>query len=203
MDDDTDRSVYCRTCRRALSVFTGPHGHTELVHAVETRGGQVDHRPDPIPLARLADPIIECDFCSGPATVVYQFPDQETHIDPVTRRVVGWADYQRRHHAARTRRTETTSGITNVWGARWTACHGCATYIDSGDLWGLITRVTGSLPDRLTRGRRLAQVRGRLHGLYQGLFATGPQRRGRITAEHPRGVWDPAVDPPDHQGGSR
>lgn len=181
MDSDTDPSVYCRTCRRALGVFTGPHGQI-LLHAAETRGEQVDHRPDPIRLVELAAPIIACDFCSGAAAVLYQVADQETHIDPVTRRVVGLGDYQQRHHAARTLRTETTPGITNVWGTRWTACEACAQHIDNEDLYGLITRVTESMPAKYTRGRRLPQVRGLLHQLYSGLFEAGPPRRQPLPA---------------------
>ena len=177
MEPGTDPSVYCRTCRRALSVFSSPNGPAKLMHAVETRGQQVDHRPDPVPLALLADPIVECDFCSGHAAVVYQLTDQETRFDPVTRRVVGRGDYQRRHQAARTLRTETSPGITNVWGSRWTACRGCAEHIDNGDLSGLITRVTTSMPAKYTRGRRLPQMRGLLYGLYSGLFEGVPPHR--------------------------
>jgi hypothetical protein len=200
MEPDTDHSVYCRTCRRALSVYTGPHGQVKLLHAVETRGQQVDHRPDPVPLSEMTDPIIECDFCGGTATVVYLVADQETRIDPTTRRVVGWGDYQRRHHAARTRRTETTPGITNVWGTRWTACPDCAAHVDAGDLYGLITRATESMPRKYTRGKRLPHMRGLLHNFYSGLFDNRPLRRGQITPEHPLGLWDdqPTTAPQHH-----
>lgn len=204
MEPETDPSVYCATCRRALSVYTGPHGQVKLLHAVETRGQQVDHRPDPIPLSELADPIIECDFCGGTAAVVYLVPDQETRIDPTVRRVVGWGDYQRRHHAARTRRTETAPGITNVWGTRWTACPGCAARVDAGDLYGLITRATDSMPRKYTRGKRLPHMRGLLHNFYSGLFEGRPLRRGQISSEHPLGLWDdPPAGGPEHRGHDR
>lgn len=198
---EPDPSVYCRTCRRALSVYTGPHGQVKLLHAVETRGQQVDHAPDPIPLSELADPIIECDFCGGRAAVVYLVPDQETRIDPIVRRVVGLGDYQRRHHAARTRRTETTPGITTAWGTRWTACDGCAACVDAGDLYGLITRAAESMPRKYTRGKRLPHVRGLLHKFYSGLFEGRPLRRGQITPEHPLGLWDDtSTEAPEHPG---
>lgn len=204
MEPETDHSVYCRTCRRALSVYTGPHGQVKLLHAVETRGQQVDHGPDPIPLSELAAPIIECDFCGGQATVVYLVADQETRIDPTIRRVVGWRDYQRRHHAARTRRTKTTPGITNVWGTRWTACDGCAEHVDKGDLYGLITRATESMPRKYTRGNRLPHMRGLLHNFYGGLFEGRPLRRAAITPEHPLGLWDdPPTGAPEHRGHDR
>lgn len=199
MEPESDPSVYCSTCRRALSVYTGPHGQVKLLHAVETRGMQVDHRPEPIPLSELADPIIECDFCGGRAAVVYLVPDQETRIDPTIRRVVGLGDYQRRHHAARTRRTETTPGITTAWGTRWTACDGCAPRVDAGDLYGLITRATESMPRKYTRGKRLPQVRGLLHHFYSGLFEGRPLRRGAITPEHPLGLWDDQPTTAPHQ----
>lgn len=206
MDHIVDRSPYCRTCRRALNLYTPPdaqEGPVMLLHAIEARGDVVDHRPDPVPLCELADPIIDCDFCSGQATRVYLFPDLETHVDQVTRRYVRRADYQLRHRAARTVRTETTPGITNRWGRRWTSCDDCAAYVDAGDKWGLITRVVEAMPRNRTRGKRMQQMRGRLEGFYSGLFATGPQRRGRITPQHPHGIWDNDASTDTAEGDSR
>jgi hypothetical protein len=188
--------MYCRRCRRAVNTRTGPSGVT-YVHAVEVRGETVDHRPDPAPVTEISDPLIECDFCSAPdAAWIYRCADQRTDVRRVTARVVDAADYQARHHAARTRRTETEHGITQAWGERWSACAGCAELIEARDLYGLIGRVVEAMPAKLTRGNRLVRVRGHLHDTYTAVFDTLAPGRGRIEPGHPLGVW-PA--PPDTQ----
>ncbi|GAA4474556.1 hypothetical protein [Phytohabitans houttuyneae] len=189
---------FCRTCRRALT----PHLHKGRLayrHAVELRGGTVDHRALPVPVAEIDDPVFECDFCSAPDTRwVYRADDQLTHLRQVTTRVLDAGDYRDRHHAARARRTDTEPALTAAWGERWAACEPCAVLIEDRDLYGLIGRVVTGLPTRHIRGRRLVRVRGELHGIYSHLFATLTPGRGRITAEHPLGVWDtdPGQAPP-------
>jgi hypothetical protein len=184
--------VYCRRCRRALTTRTGPGGGVTFLHAVELRGETVEHRPEPVPVTEISDPLIECDFCSAPDAVwIYRQNAAElrTEVRTVTARVVDARDYQHRHHAARTRRTETEPALTQAWGERWSACAGCAEAIEARDVYGLIWRVVEALPAKLTRGNRLVRVRGELYGTYTAVFATLAPGRGRIEPGHPLGVW--------------
>lgn len=195
MDDDIEAIYYCRTCRRALNRLTSS-GIVRWVHATELRGEQVDHPAAPVRLTDLADPLIECDFCShGTPTTVYLCADRHTHVDRVTKRVVGLSDYRRRHHAARTRRVETEPGITQAWGQRWSACDQCAALVEQRDLYRLIRRVTDHMPPKFTRRNRLATTRAHLLAHYSDMLDTLLPGAGRITAEHPLGVWD--NPPPD------
>jgi len=187
-------SLYCRRCRRAINVRTGPAGVTYL-HATEVRGDTVDHRPDPAPVTEIDNPIIECDFCSHPeAAWIYVCADQHTEVARVTARVVDVGDYRARHHAARARRTDTEHALTQAWGARWTACIECGELIEARDVYGLIWRVVEAMPAKLTRGNRLVRVRGELHATYTTVLDTLVPGRGRIEPGHPLGVWP---SPPD------
>ena len=188
---------YCRTCRRALQWRRSPSGIVDFIHAAEQRGDTTDHPAQPAPLTEIVDPIIDCDFCSAPdAAWIYWCADQQTNTQIVTSRTVGLHDYQRRHHAARTRSVETSAGPSQIWGERWGACEGCATLIESRDLMELISRVTDAMPAKYTRGKKLLRVRGDLHANYSTVFATLRPGRGRITSAHPLGVWDS----PDEDG---
>jgi hypothetical protein len=191
-------SLFCRRCRRAVNTRTGPGGVTFL-HAVEVRGGTVDHRPDPVPVTEIDDPLIECDFCSElGAAWVYRCADRRTDLHRITARVVGAGDYRDRHRAARVRRTETEHVITEAWGERWSACSGCADLIEARDIYGLIGRVVEAMPAKYTRGKRLVRVRGELHGTFSAVFDTLAPGRGRIEPGHPLGVWTaPPGEPPD------
>jgi hypothetical protein len=183
---------YCRTCRRALQRRWSSGGVLDFIHAAEQRGETSDHPADQVPLTEIVDPIIECDFCSAPgAAWIYWCADQRTDTQIVKSRTVALHDYQRRHLAARTRSAETSAGPSQMWGERWSACEGCATLIESRDLMGLISRVTDAMPAKYTRGKKLLRVRGDLHANYSNVFATLHPGRGRITAEHPLGVWEP------------
>jgi hypothetical protein len=178
---------YCRTCRRALSTVTAL-GPPMLVHAAERRGDTVDHPAEPIPLVDLADPIIECDFCSGSgAAWVFRCKraDQDTQLRCVVNRVVRLRD-DRRHHAARTVRVDTEEGLTQRWGQTWSTCPGCAEVIERRDLYGLTARVVEAMPPTMRRGNSLVRLRGELHGM----FTTLVPGRGRITPGHRLGVWD-------------
>jgi hypothetical protein len=197
-------AMYCRRCRRAVNTRTGPSGVTFL-HAVEVRGGTVDHRPDPVPVTEIADPLIECDFCSAPdAAWIYRCADRRTDLHRITTQVVGARDYRDRHRAARVRRTETEHAITEAWGERWSACSGCAELIEARDIYGLIGRVVEAMPARYTRGKRLVRVRGELHSTYSAVFDTLAPGRGRIEPGHPLGVWSAAPNVlPDREEGPR
>jgi hypothetical protein len=192
-----DPSWYCRTCRRGLYVRDTPAGPRYL-HAQAMRGGgEVDHAPDPAPLAEVPDAIQECDFCSALAVFVYACGDQDTDRAVITSRTVSAQDYRERHHAARTRRVQTDGYRTDRWGERWTACPDCAACLDGRDLMGLIRRATDAFPARVTRGRKLQAVRGELHTVYTNIFATLAPGRGRILPGQPLGVWEPTdADPP-------
>ncbi|MBB2943249.1 hypothetical protein FB565_002962 [Actinoplanes lutulentus] len=181
---------HCRTCRRALHRHQAPSGAVTFLHPAEVRGGEVEHPARPAPVTEIPDPIIECDFCSGPnASWVYVCADQESDVRIVTRRTVNLGDYQRRHHAARTRAVETAPGPVQIWGERWSACDGCAELIENRDLYGLIARVTDAMPAKLTRGKRLMSVRGHLHGTFSTVLDTLQPGRFQITQHHPLGVW--------------
>jgi hypothetical protein len=184
--------TYCRTCRAALNTRTAPGGPVTYLHAAEVRGGASDHLADPVALAELANPVMRCDFCSTDNPQwVYVGADQRTNVDIVTGRVVGAGDYRNRHQAARVLRTETAPGITQAWGTRWATCAECAPFLDSRDVYGLIGRVVAAMPAKYTRGSRLVRVRAQLHATYSGLLANLQPGRGRITTEHPLGLWEP------------
>jgi hypothetical protein len=180
---------YCRRCRRAVITRTGTGGVSYL-HSVEVRGGSVDHRPHPVPVTEIPDPLIECDFCSAPEAMwIYRCADQRTDIRMVTARVIDARDYRHRHHAARSRRTDTEHALTQALGERWSACAGCAELVEARDLYGLIWRVVEGMPAKLVRGKRLVRVRGELHDTYGTLFDTLAAGRGRIEPGYPLGVW--------------
>jgi hypothetical protein len=162
-------------------------------HSEELRGETVDHSADPVSLAELGSPAMQCDFCSRPDPAwCYLTGDQTTESRIVTSRTVGTRDYQRRHDAARTRSVTTTPGLTQAWGQRWAACQDCANLIERRDLYGLISRVADAMPTKYTRGNRLARVRGELHATFSNVLATLQPGRGRITPDQPLGAWEPA-----------
>jgi hypothetical protein len=112
-----DATTYCRACRRALNIHLDESGQVSYRHSEELRGATVDHPADPVLLTELADPQIECDFCSRPdAAFSYVCGDQVTQSRVVTARTVGMGDYRHRHHAARTR-TVTTAPAATSYGA--------------------------------------------------------------------------------------
>jgi len=186
--------MYCRCCRRAVNTRTGAAGVIYL-HAAEVRGEPVNHRADPVPIADIDDPLIECDFCSAPKAVwVYRCADQRADLHRVTAQVLDLRDYHHRHHAARARRVETEYALTQAVGEQWATCAGCADLIEARDLYGLIRRVTEALPTKLTRGKRLVRLRGELHTLYTAVFDTLAPGRGRIEPDHPLGLWPSATD---------
>ncbi|MGH3947526.1 MAG: hypothetical protein ACRDSE_00140 [Pseudonocardiaceae bacterium] len=192
MDQSDETVFYCRRCRRALNLSTYGTGAIYW-HAIELRGGTVDHPADPVPLAELSNAVMQCDFCSGPGpTWVYVGADQHTEHRRVTAKVVGLGDYRDRRGAARALRIDTAPGISQSWGQRWSACQECAVFIEQRDVYGLIRRVVESMPSKLVQGKRLIQVRGQLHTTYSHLFATLTPGRGRITPNNPLGVWEPA-----------
>lgn len=190
-------ALYCRTCHRPLN----PHLHNgqDLVyrHPEEMRGGTVDHRPVPVPVTEIPAPVFACDFCCAPDAVwIYAAADQHTQVPQVTRIVVAARDYRDRHHAAHARRVDTEHAYTSVWGERWASCQPCSDLIEARDLYGLIGRVVDAMPAKYTRGNRLVRVRGELAGIYQHLFDTLTPGRGRITPDHPRGLWEPPPGAP-------
>lgn len=191
-------AMYCRGCKRALNTFHDAATDTvTYLHAVELRGGCVDHRPDPAPLVTIDAPLMECDFCSAPEAVwAYVCADQVTQRRVVTSRAVDAGEYRERHHAARARSVRTADAPAQAWGARWTSCATCGELIEARDICGLIGRVTEAMPAKFTRGRRLVSVRAHLHATYTAVFDTLTPGRGRITAEAPFGVWSPPEPPP-------
>ncbi|MGW5557082.1 hypothetical protein ACWER9_07655 [Micromonospora sp. NPDC003944] len=183
-------SLYCRRCRRALNIRLNDLGViVEYLHAAEQRGQRSDHRPEPVPITEIPDPIIQCDFCSAPdAAWIYRCANQVTDARRVTAQIVAVGDYQSRHHAARVRRTDTEHAFTQAWGERWSACNGCADLIEARDLYGLIGRVADAMPAKLTRGKHLMRTRGQLHDRYSAVFDTLAPGRGRIAPGHPIGT---------------
>jgi len=193
MKPNSDDSVYCRVCHRALNIRLSATGTVSYHHATDLQGDVSGHRPDPVPGTELADPVLVCDICNRPDPAwTYLCADQFTESQLVTTRVVGLGDYHRRHGAARTLRAETTPGITQAWGTRWAVCSPCAALIEAKDLYGLVRRATETLPPNLTRGKQLPQVRGRLHATFSTVLHTRAPGRGRITPNNPLGIWSPA-----------
>ncbi|GAB3076398.1 hypothetical protein [Micromonospora schwarzwaldensis] len=188
--------LYCRRCRRGLNIHFNDLGViVGYLHAAEQRGQRSDHRPEPTPITEIPDPIIECDFCSAPeAAWIYQCANQVTDARRITAQVFAVSDYQSRRHAARIHRTDTEHAFTQAWGDRWTACDGCAHFIEARDLYGLISRVADAMPAKLTRGKHLMRTRGQLHDRFSTVFDTLVPGRGRIAPGHPLGIW------PDHEG---
>ncbi|MGI5525826.1 hypothetical protein ACQEUX_33480 [Micromonospora sp. CA-259024] len=184
-------SLYCRRCRRGVNIRVSDLGVVKYLHAAEQRGHRnQDHDPEPVPVTEISDPIIECDFCSAPdAAWIYRCANQFSEHRRVTTRVVGVSDYRSRHGAARVHRTDTEHAFTQAWGERWSACGGCADLVEARDLYGLIRRVTDSLPAKFTRGKHLMRTRGELHDTYSEVFDTLTPSRGRIAPGHPLGIW--------------
>jgi hypothetical protein len=193
---EAHEQVYCRTCRRALHRRTTA-GVDTFIHGTDLRGGTADHPADPLPLSQIPDPVMDCDFCSQPGPAwVYLCADQQTDSRIITSRTVDARDYQRRHRAARSLSVETKDGPLQVWGERWAACDDCAAHIEQRDLYGLIRRVTDTMPAKYTRGTRLLRTRAALHATYSTLLATLQPGRGRITHDHPLGLWQQPHDDP-------
>lgn len=191
-----DKSVFCRTCRRHLTVITVGNG-IGYKHTYELQGrAKADHPMRPIPLVELENPYIECDFCSHEeATFVYVCADQVT---TGSRRVLppGGNDHQgsitkgRLHRPDRGRGRTVQSGLTSVWGERWAACPRCADLIEEENILGLISRVASAMPAKLTRGKKLLETRGSLFDNYTTFFKTRKPGRGKIAPGHPAGVWE-------------
>ncbi|MDG4790198.1 hypothetical protein O7626_30475 [Micromonospora sp. WMMD1102] len=187
-------SLYCRRCRRGLSIRFNDLGLiVGYLHAAEQRGQRIDHRPEPAPITEIPDPIIECDFCSAPeAAWIYRSANQVTEARRITGQVVSVNDYRSRHHAARVLRTDTEHALTESWGERWSACQGCADLVEARDLYGLIRRVVDALPAKVSRGKRLTRLRCELHDRFSVVFDTLQPGRGKITPGHPLGIWSDA-----------
>src|SRR5437899_3349640 len=69
-------------------------------------------------------------------------------------------------------------------------------------LYAVLTRTPHPTPATLARGPRLARTRGHLHAPSTTVLATLVPGRGRITPDHPLGLWQapnttpPATSPP-------
>ncbi|MBO0869366.1 MAG: hypothetical protein J2P15_12445 [Micromonosporaceae bacterium] len=54
-----------------------------------------------------------------------------------------------------------------------------------------MSRATDTLPTKYRHSRRLATTRGHLHASFSTVLSTLVPGRGRITPDHPLGIWDP------------
>lgn len=190
MTSDAPNAHYCRTCRRALDVFQpgDPDRPDSYQHPVKAGRPAPDHAPLPVPLSELADPILECDFCSHEGTAwIYTFANFSSGGNDITEIRYGAADYRQRHHAARVRAVKTTPAPGRVLGEDWSACDLCAELIEARDVLGLVRRVVDALPPKVTRGNRLPRVRAEIVTTYEAMFPTLQPGRRRVTAEHPLG----------------
>jgi len=201
-----DEDHYCGTCRRALYRHRDPSGpvvyyHPETVTRAATAAGEPDHDPNPVPLSKMVDPIMFCDFCSAPdptwwfetANVVDRRYERSPHV--ISENVDG-APYTKRYgqaerfvSAREARRWDTPGAgtISTHLGERWTACEACAVLVEARDIMGLIWRVTQTLPAKMTRGHRLVQVRAQLTDTYTAVFAVlGPRTPLIIPGRRPR-----------------
>lgn len=165
--------TYCATCRSALHVMVGQTG-VRYLHKRDLSGdrGTINHEPQPVLLSELPNPEMECDFCSAPSpTYLYRTDEYSaSHFVP-EERIVGLAEHRDKSYAAHSIREEGYR-ITSTTDTGWTACVDCAALVDDRDLNGLVQRVTEAMPAKLTRGKKLIAVRGRLFEMYGHLFET-------------------------------
>lgn len=183
MTDSAEPDRFCLTCQQPLNTRR-VGGRLTYEHTEETWGGTVNHDANPVPMDALTAPVLKCDFCSQPDPVwAYVCADVRTDLRTVTSVVLDAHEYRTRHQAARARRIETAPGLTTSTGERWSACEGCSTLIDNRDLLGLMSRVTDSMPSKLTKGKRLVETRAQLHTLYTGMFATLQPGRAPISTK--------------------
>ena len=178
----TDDSMYCATCKRGLMRHqTRTSGPVTYLHPL--RDGQVDHEPLPIPLVDLPDAQIQCDFCPSFEPIWYYdctAPKLVTHeLSPrvVSDKEVHTGRYGRRLRNASSREakrwgTRGDARLEQDMGGRWAACEGCAVFIDTDNMYGLISRVVAAMPAKLSKGNRLAPLRADLASLYETFFAT-------------------------------
>jgi hypothetical protein len=177
---------YCKVCRRALSKLS-QGGVVSWEHAMQF--GEPDHEPVPVPLSEIDDPEMFCDFCSAP-NPPWMFACTAPEMVSRTKspRMVTEGQYTGRYES-RVRDVSTreakrwgTSGAgvlnTNA-GEIWAACDGCADLIEADDIYGLISRVVAAMPAKLSKGNRLAPLRGELAGMWEPFFATKGRRSAR------------------------
>jgi len=195
-----DEPIYCATCRFALDGHRPPGGMAvRYEHTEATRRLTRDHAPVPLPISQVPNPRQICDCCSTPDPIwVYASADIQTSQREVVARKVATGDYQRRNRAARTRGVEYGRTYDSSWGERWAICDGCAALIEAGDLLGLVGQATSGLPGKYTRSNKIAETRALMMDRYTEFLATLTPGRGRITADSPTGVWEPA--PRDEKG---
>jgi hypothetical protein len=178
---------YCKVCRRALMKFS-QGGVVTWTHQMQFDGP--DHEPVPVPLSEIPDPEMFCDFCSAPnppwtyACIAPQMVNRQRSPRMVT---MGshTGRYEKRLRDVSTREAKRwgTSGGANLntnAGEIWAACDGCADLIDADDRYGLISRVVAAMPAKLSKGNKLAPLRGELAGMFEPFFATKERRGSRI-----------------------
>jgi hypothetical protein len=183
MASNTEYADYCKTCRRALNRYQSPSGQITYTHAgSEWKGAVEDHRPVPVPLHEIDNPIMFCDFCSAAnPTWSYLAGSEELVIDhrAAGPRVVSEHEQHVGRYANRIRtmspreleRLGVGRGVlASNYGRWWATCAGCAPFLDNGDVLGLVSRVTSAMPSKLTNGKKLIALRGRLIDLYEPLL---------------------------------
>lgn len=187
---DEPIAYYCRICRRALDVFR-PNARglpDSYLHPPKFGRPAPDHEPAPVPLTELADPILECDFCSADGTSwIYTFANFGSSGNEVIARRYVQADYEKHHTAARIRSVVTAPAQARLLGIDWSACEPCAELIEARDILGLVRRVVDGLPPKATRSNRIARVRAEIITIYEAMFPTIRPGRRRVTPEHPLG----------------
>jgi len=191
MTTPDDPSLYCRSCKYALTVWGTPLGATRLVHALDIDATS-GHVPAPVPLADLPDAIQLCDFCAGRATFVYIVATELiSGRNIVTTRWAAQRDQLLHGPAARVRRCETARLRTDHFGKRHAACEACASLIEARNLPRLVSRAADSLPDQVRKARKLQAIRGELYTNFQHVLDHRRPGRHRITATEPLGVFEP------------
>jgi hypothetical protein len=167
---DLDDAPYCRVCKTALNLHTGPAGN----YYEHARREFDDHTPEPVPVSTLKGAQTFCDFCSAPNPAwVYSTVGLTREQRFGQTQTVSMADYWDQHNAARVRSSSGGTRFSAHLGETWASCEDCANLIDVKDLLALIWRVTNAMPTKLTKsGRRLPEIRGELTEVYGTLFAT-------------------------------
>lgn len=159
----------CKVCRLGLTVFTDARGVTTWRHS---RSWVVqDHDPVPIEVTRDTPRPQICDFCGREELLNWQYKGKRIR------------DYDPIEHA------------DNDYGFAWMSCETCASYIDVGDVEGLIDRNMRNTPFPLgTSVENLQTIRARLLNLH-GEFVPSIYERRWLGPPQPLPVMHPRQIP--------
>lgn len=196
--NDPEEPLACAVCKTVLDWKTNmATGETWPVHSARILLAGEDHQPVPLPMSQVPGAVGRCDFCSEPPAWVYRTEDQITNRPLSEKRWVSRGEARKRGPAARVLRRETTRSDVRAWDEMWSACQPCAELIEARNLPGLVSRGVDHLPRQATNSaKKYRERRGELYEFYERFFEGLRPGRGRITPDHPAGIWDTEEDAP-------